>query len=277
MTQISLIYITNRPGSIDMLRSSLEQDVDYELIIVDDYKIDRVDKIKNYLKDTNVDIRYIGKSKEKCFPDTSQGQTNAWNTGIMKSTGKFLVFMQDYTLLPKNSLRKWLKYVNDKKAVSGVARYFNDCKFKRKDTDNEMSLWDKHWVGTPEDNGINNYHIWKADKFEMFYFGVGYKLLEDINGFSECYDNSPDPVTPFMEIISKTKKYEYIVDESISCDMLNHRVWGDIFSSIGHTQPSKLIKRDNCFNIKDFRKNIDNNIVSNEDENSRIKNIFRWT
>lgn len=251
MTKLSVIYTTFRAGSIDMLCDSLvhQHGIDYELIVVDDYSIDRLNRVSEYLVEHGIPVRYVGRSKAKCFPDTAHGLINAWNTGILQSTGEFLVFMQDYTWLPENSLAAWLKYIGDSKAVSGIAHYYKAEPSAAKDLQGDLSIWKQHWKGAVGLSGWMDCDRWIGNPFEMFYFGVSYEMLKNINGFPECYDYNAEQVMPFLELL-KRHGYEYVVDTGIVCEMVNHRGW---FSSMATKPSSKLVVRDNCFNLKHHR------------------------
>ena len=85
--KLSIIYITYRPGGMDVLCNSLKRQTykDYELIVVDDYP-NR--DLKEYFDGNGIPITYYGPSKEKHYKDTPFGQVNAFNTGILKATGE---------------------------------------------------------------------------------------------------------------------------------------------------------------------------------------------
>ncbi len=251
MTDLSVIYTTFRAGSIDMLCDSLvhQRGIDYELVVVDDYSRDRLNKVSEYLIAHDIPVQYVGKGKAKCFPDTAHGLINAWNTGILQSTGEFLVFMQDYTWLPENSLAIWLKYVGGSKAVSGMAHYYKTEPSAAKDLQGDLSVWKQSWEGSAVLNGWVDCDKWIGSPFEMFYFGVPYKILESINGFPECYDCNAEQVMPFLELL-KRHGYEYIVDTGIICEMVNHRSW---FPSMATKPSSRLVVRENCFELKRVR------------------------
>ena len=71
--KFSIIYPTYRPGSFDMLVDGLKNQThqDYELIIVDDFKEDRMQLIDDYMVENGIETRFIGRSKPKCFPKTT--------------------------------------------------------------------------------------------------------------------------------------------------------------------------------------------------------------
>jgi len=261
--ELSLVYLTYRPGSLDMLADSLRNQTlqDYELIIIDDYDVDRREMVRNYLQENGVKVKYIGRSKPKCFPDTPFNLINAWNTGVLASTGDLIVFLQDYTWWPPYSLERWLKHkalFEEKCCITGVAKYWGTEPLNvEKDLTGPISIWRNHWRGSPEQNGWKNPAIWVGDPFEMFYFAVPYQVLVEINGFPECYDCSRDQVTPFVERVKKVGGKLFTDRENV-CEMIDHRKWNP--SGLWHSLAvnpkgsTTLMERENCFNLSKHKR-----------------------
>lgn len=230
---------------------------DYELIVVDDCVKDRSESVRQYLTDNNVKVSYVGKSKPKCFPGTRFNFLNAWNTGVLVSTGDLLLFIQDYTWLSPQCLEKWLKHeelFEKDYAIAGIANYWIGEPYLKKDLTHPISIWEKHWKGTPKENGWTGSSQWIGSPFEMFYVAMSYELLVKLNGFSEYYDCNPSGYVTqiFPKDVKKIGGETYTDKENI-CDMVNHRPWnpgpwsGIAFNPYGNTV---VDERENCFNLK---------------------------
>ena len=90
MAELSLIYLTYRPGGIDLLAQSLiNQPLIYELIVIDDFpgRPER-GEAKKFLQSHGIPLRYYGPSKTKSLPDSPCGLANAMNRVAMHATSQ---------------------------------------------------------------------------------------------------------------------------------------------------------------------------------------------
>lgn len=266
MPNISLIYLTYRPGSYDLLAHSLinQTYTDYELIIVDEMT-SRRKLVEEYLGKYDLPVSYIGPSKKKCFPELAYNLINAYNTGVMMSTGNLIIIMNDYTWLPRDILDKFARYTkeySEKTCVTGTAEMYRVSPPPH--LDNPLYVWEEEWQASPMDYDIVSYQIWKPEKFELFLAAIPYYILEEINGFSECYDNAPNnQIEPFLAKATAVG-CKFGVDPLIRCHMIDHRGWGAKvgdeglwhLSKVGPEKgtSTKLILRENTFNLREHER-----------------------
>ena len=263
-TKISVIYTTYRYGGFDILADSLRHQTvkDYELIVIDDLTVNRSEMVRKYLEDNGINAKYIGPSKPHCFADIAYNLINAWNTGVLASTGDILVFIGDYTWLPPNALDKFLQYEDTLKkgcAITGIAHYWRKEPIDvEKELTHLISIWKEPWKGNPEQNGWSTPTWWVPEVFESFYFAVSYDLLLKTNAFQECYDNDTgDQIVPFLKKAREVGA-DFFVDKENICEMIHHRDW-EPHDTWHHAKkrPSgstTLIERENCFNLKTHKR-----------------------
>lgn len=252
MPKFSIIYLTYRPGGIDMLADGLAHQTcqDYELIMVDE----RVDLHKargEYLKEHNVKVAAISQSKKKCFPDTAFNLINAYNTGVLLSQGDYIIIMNDFTWLPPTALAYFeyaMKYSPPETVISGSADYSMTQKPPRADCINDpITVWERPWFGTPEANGYAHGEIWVGNPMELFYTCLPYSLLVKMHGFPECYDNhKANQVVPTYEkiILDGGRVHN---DRINQCFMIHCREWG---GGLWH-QSKKESKGNTTLNIRE--------------------------
>lgn len=259
--KFSIIYPTYRPGSFDMLVAGLKNQTyqDYELIVIDDYKIDRRDLIDGLMQVNGIETGFIGPSKPKCFPKTTYNLINAWNTGILASTGDVILIMGDYTWLPPTLLESFAGHKTNFKhdwCVSAVADFYNGIpKEMIGDTTDPISIWKTMWSGSMKDNGFYDNSTWVGDPFELFCSAIPYDLLIKTNGFPEWWDYCLDPVAPFTKLVHEVGAGFYI-DDDIVCEMVNHKQFSPI--SLWSITESGKTKHTNCFDLKTHKRGNNN-------------------
>jgi len=257
--KLSIVYFTYRPGSYDMLVDSLKNQTNqnYELIVVDDF-LERRRFVERYLNKHHIKLKYIGPSKPKCFPELGYNALNAVNTGILASTGDVVITMTDYQWLPPDSFEKWQRFEDEFSKNTCVVcggDMYNDN--RQKDFYGLVSLWDKEWKGSCEDNGLKFQFRWIPEFFEMAYTAFPYDLMVKTNCFPECYDCTPGigHFEPIMKSIYDNGG-KIIVDEDNLMQMVNHRDWEPVTVWHHPRSPPKgsteLVVRENCFNLKEY-------------------------
>ena len=235
MPKFSIVHLSYRPGFCDMLADSLAHQTcqDYELIMVDECVDLRIARYR-YLLDHNVKVSVICESKTKCFPDTGFNLINAYNTGVLLSTGEYIIILNDFTWLPPDALARFLKMYDiltldsvEDTVISGSADYSLTERLPRKDYMNDpITVWDKPWYGTPEANGYAHGELWVGDPMELFYTCFPYSLLVKMNGFPECYDyHKANQVVCTYERILKAGGTVFN-DRDNACFMIHCREWG---------------------------------------------------
>ena len=237
MPDISFIYLTNRPGGIDLLGMSLSgqmKNIDeispelqrqfkdakpnWELIVVDDYsnRFERGEAAK-YLSSLGLPLSYYGKSKDKWYKDARQGLANAMNTGLIVARSPYVVFLHDYSLYPSWAPAAWLHSLqnNERSLVHGIAMIFTS---KPPDLTDDIYTWNEI-VLTQE-------RIWFPDKFELFYVGMPMTFFEKTGGIDERGD-----YCGYFNLASVIRQafildYQLKVVSGLYCWQVDHRQWG---------------------------------------------------
>lgn len=260
MPKVSVVYLSYRPGGIDVLADSLKHQTcqSYELILVDDL-ISRRDTVVAYMQEEGVNLTRISPSKPKCFPELSYCIANAQNTGVLLSQGDIIIILDDYAWLPPDCLEKFLRYERDMQerdlCISAVAITIDDT--RKRYLERPISVWEKPWSGEPFSQGFKIHSLWKPQFFEMFCTAFSWNTLVKMNGFPECYDY--DTGTNWIGAAEAVTKIggKMFVDETNIIYVIENRDWGKQdgkpslwwAGNIPHTGPKELQKRENTFNL----------------------------
>lgn len=100
---ISIVYVTKRPGSFDLLLHSLAQQTDsrYELIVVDELAYHRRDAVKLLAESLRVHLVQHVPGKPKTRPH-KYGICNGINTGLIYAKGYAVAVVMDMAWLPSH-------------------------------------------------------------------------------------------------------------------------------------------------------------------------------
>jgi len=261
---------------VDSLKNQTEQD--YELIVVDDffvrelpdgYRVDRKIDIVEYLNKNGIKLSHYVHSKPKCFPDLAFNQCNQINTGLLLSQGDIIIIYDDYTWIPPDHLSKFLAHrekFEQNYCITPINRMWKDNRQRLEKviieptkegykTAGYYTIYPEFHVGHPKDNNCV-FDVWhKPEFFEVGGTAFPRSLLEEINGFPECYDCYPSGLWSYF-----TKKAgdraKYFVDHNIVCEMIDHRGWKPEYlwhcaKMEPHNKSTDFIDRENCFNLKE--------------------------
>lgn len=130
MPKISVIVpVYNTEKYIEKCLKSLDSQTmkDFEVVIVNDGSTDNSKKvIKDYMKNSNLDIRYLEKE--------NGGLASARNYGVEKALGKYISFLDSDDYLDKNLFSNLEKYMDED---------IDLIKFKMKTVDEEGNVIEK--------------------------------------------------------------------------------------------------------------------------------------
>ena len=241
---LSLVYLTYRPGGIDLLVQSLRQQVPfYELIVVDDYpgRVER-GEATNYIERHGLPLTFHGPSKSHSYPDHCNGLANAMNTGALHATTQYVIFVHDYTWLPLGALwswRYWLSHSLHNTVLSGVA-VMHGARDPEKMGD--VSIWHTN----PVFCGHNLFHRmedWIPRLFENFYVGMPLEFIQRINGFDERADCGHICWPAFsMYYQARSSDFQVTVNRELLIHMVDHRVWKKFDLKLWHAEEMSLEK-----------------------------------
>lgn len=238
MPKFSLVYLTYRPGGLDLLAQSLirQDPCEYELLVVDDYpsRPERGVAVQ-YLQAHGLPLVYYGPPYPKSFPDTPLNLANAMNTGALNASADWVVFLHDFTAVPDDGLHRWegafAKHGN-RTLISGVAEVYDAPPPDREDFDlsvwNDLTPLQNRFIGKPTQ--------WIPEEFENFYCGVPMSFLEAVNGIDERADDHISWPMLCMVLQAKLHNYRLVVDRGLTINMIDHRVWAKNRSAVWHAE-----------------------------------------
>ena len=257
MIDLSLVYLSYRPGGYDILADSLINQTyqNYELIIVDDYTPNRSQEVKAYLENRNIKVKYIGPSKPKCFPELAYNVANAINTGIILSTKEVVIVITDYQWFAPDCLEKVAKrddLLKNRTCIVLPARTWESS--SSRDNSGIITVWEKEWKGYPLENNCVERAPWVPTGWEFAFTAYPWNVLTDLNGFPECLDSyAAHPLLPLLEWLN-TGKAKPFVDTGNFMHAINHREWqpAELWHQAKRTPKgsTQFVKRDNVFNLK---------------------------
>jgi glycosyltransferase involved in cell wall biosynthesis len=259
MTSFSIVVPTYRPGGIDMLADSLQNQTiqDYELVLIDDYVKERKGEILTYLRTKHVNVRYVGGSKPKSFPTNIHNVANAINTGFIMSTNEIVILLGDYQWLPPNFLSNMQKHAEsmkqNKTCVVIPTRVWTS---KSPAAPSNIRLWPKEWQGNPSKNDCIYKSSWIPEGWEFACIGYHWDTLAEINGYPEYIDSTTEhPIEILIYWMEKHGAKAY-VDTSNFIHAIDHREWKP--SELWHYAKRKslgespLNYRENPFDLKNI-------------------------
>lgn len=224
-TPLTFVYLTIRPGGIDLLARSLAQQElhNFHLVVVDGWpgRVER-GKAAEYLEKTKIPLAWYGPPKPRTYPDSKTGLCNAMNTGLIHVQTPIAVFLHDYTLLAPDATIRWTdplgKWLSGERfLVSGSAITYSTPAPKGQDD----------IISFPGMDGLQMQAVrpWVPSEFETFYFAGQMHFWEKINGFDERADNCICWNVTSLLHQAKEAGYELRVWDGLVAHQIDHRGW----------------------------------------------------
>lgn len=145
--EVSVLYVTNRPGGIDVLKGNLERQTfrDFELVIIDGQMRDMT-ILTAYLNGLGPNLRQFTEP-----PRRDGALTNVWaayNKGLHKCQGEYVVFLQDYIWIPAHGIARFVAAQKEHPGFyTGVG---NVGEGPEKVDDGELTIWGRYYYDPPE-------------------------------------------------------------------------------------------------------------------------------
>lgn len=236
----SLVYLTYRPGGIDLLAQSLacQPYMNYELLVIDGLlgRPERGEAAK-YLTAHGLPLSYFGPPKAKVYPNTPVNLANAMNTGALLARAPWVVYLHDYSFLPRRAFvaldAALNKYVEQNVMISGVAEIH---KTRKPQLDGDITVWQKQ---QPINQRLKHPVVsWIPEEFENFFCCVPIRFMELTNGIDERADMHVSWPLLCMVAQAKIHDWQMKVDRSLLVKQVNHHGWG---GSLWHAQSIKSV------------------------------------
>lgn len=238
---ISLVYMTYRPGGLDLLAESLYQQPPslYELILVDDFP-GRVQRglVTDHFLSRGIPLHWHGVSKPHSLPkERKNGLANAMNTGAAHARASHVIFISDYVWLPPGQVVQWIasiKSYQPNTLISGVGSVVTS---EPPHCHGDISIW--HGAGYP--GCARHIHEeteeWIPRVFETFYYSHPMVLLERTNGIDEwCDCGHISWSMQVVELQGRFHGYHLVVDRRLRVIVVNHRLWKEANKELWHAE-----------------------------------------
>lgn len=229
--KVSVITPTIRTGWWNVMADNLSKQSykNFEWIIVDDYKEDRKKIADKYAKKYGLDIKYLRGPKRTAKVKRKYGLSSANNHAWKNADGELCVWLQDFVLLEEKAVESLVR-------VYSQNRYSFICPvdtYHAPKSPPNLKNTEDWWDGDTDVVGKfmrKNARIglgWLRESdtlydLELNFGAIPKKLLEDLNGFWEFYDEALG--YDDTEIVYRGKKLgaTLIVDERTKCICLDH-------------------------------------------------------
>lgn len=227
---VSVVTVTIREGFWNIMAENLSKQTykPLEWIVVDDYPQDRSKIAEKYAKKYNLTIHYLRGSHGSNYSRRC-GLVRANNLGWQNAKGEFIVWLQDFILIPENGIEQLVDvYRHNPDALIAPT----DIRYNS--TEPDMTNKEDWWNGEvnvllKEDwRNIRNKYlgIRESDNpydFETNYAAMPKKILDELNGFWEFFDDGLGGDN--LEICYRAMKlgYRLLVDDTNVCRAIN--IW----------------------------------------------------
>jgi len=219
---ISFIYLSNRPGGIDVLTHTLKhQDSDdWELVFVDGFP-GRVQRghARKHLDLNNGRVGWHGPPKPKTFPWSRTGFVNAMNTGLIHARGSHVVFLHDFTHAAPASAGAWADVFArcPRELIHGAADVYRT---PPPDGVHDVMTWEHQ-------PPLQFRERWVPKHFEVGYWGGPLEFFLSCNGIDERADMCA--LWALNDVIAKAGFHGYglRVVPQLLCAQFDHREWQD--------------------------------------------------
>jgi glycosyltransferase involved in cell wall biosynthesis len=247
-TRITVYTPTIRRGWWNIMGNNLAKQTyrNFEWVIIDDYPKDRSDIAKEYAKKYSLDIQYF-RGKERKIQRT-YGLCNANNTVMEKATGEVLVFLQDFILIPDDALEQIaVMYKKNPDCLQALPDMYFAPKIK---PDKEKEDWfngETDIIGKfiRKNIRLQNQGLRFTDNpmdFEQNYGAVPLKIVKELGGWHEFYDESLGFDNTDMAYRCLKAGYKILIDETNIAVCLN------IWPTLAGTQENGGIDRSRRLN-----------------------------
>ena len=236
--QISVLYISNRYGSLDILRANLKRQLhqDYELVFVDGLYNERKEEVAEYFKD--VRLKHIDQTVIPMGDGYLSRLARADNLGFKNCDGDLIVCLQDYIYIPQEGLQKfWFLHeqYNGKALITGMGhQYYYPNSEEIVNPKGLITVFDKDYTKKPETKhwhdprfrGEMSVREAFPVEWEMNWAAIPRDVIYDLGGMDEQYDKEGF-AWDNTNIASRAAMlgYKILFDPSNECYGFDHDGW----------------------------------------------------
>lgn len=200
--KVSVVYISNRYGGLDILKSSLTRQTfqDFEIVFVDGLYDKRHNVVLDYFKDFN--IKHIKDIDMKEHEGYKSKLARCHNQAYKACEGELIVLLQDYIYVPQSGLEKfWNIYnIHQNALITGIShQYLHPTKEEVVNQEGLITVYEKEYKYKPEviswfdprcDMSENYLGIRKAQpvEWEANWAAIPREVIYDLGGMDETYD-----------------------------------------------------------------------------------------
>lgn len=196
---ISVLYISNRYGGLDILRANLKRQTfkDFELVFVDGLYNERKNEVSEYFKDFKV--THIDQNVLPMEGFVSR-LARADNLGFRNCKGELIVCLQDYIYIPSTGLEKFWnlhKLEEGKALITGMGhQYFYPAKEDIVNDKGLITVFEQdytkkpetpHWLD-PRFDGNYSVRLAHPVEWELNWACIPKDIIFKIGGMDEVYD-----------------------------------------------------------------------------------------
>jgi GT2 family glycosyltransferase len=196
--KVSVLYISNRYGGVDILKSSLDRQTfkDFELVFIDGIHNERKDEVANYFINSSYKVKHL---PEPIKPERAiMGLTFAINEGFRNCDGDLLVLLQDFIYVPSYGIQKYVDFFNDNPNafVTGVShQYYYPCKEDITNPKGKITLFESDYIKKPDikcwtdprDTGLGQVRQSFPVEWETNWAACPMSAIKDLGGVDESY------------------------------------------------------------------------------------------
>lgn len=219
---VSVITITIREGWWNIMAKNLSEQTykNFEWIILDDHKEDRSKIAQEYAQKYNLDIKYIRGDKTLGKYKRKYGLVRANNKAYQNAKGELTVWLQDFILIPDNGIEMLVDvYRHHPNALIAPTDVYYHC--KEPNRKNKEDWWDGETDILTDLSWKNIRNEYKGLRkteipldFEMNYSAIPTKILKDLNGFWEFFDDGLGFDNTEIAYRALKAGYEILIDDT---------------------------------------------------------------
>lgn len=234
---ISVLYISNRYGGLDILRANLlrQSEQDFELVFVDGLYHERKDEVKEHFKGFRV--KHIDQTILSMDGYHSR-LARADNLGFKNCDGDLIICLQDYIYIPHDAFEKFA-FVNEMEngnaLITGVGhQYSSPTAEEIVNPKGLITVFEKNYTKKPEnkfwqdprENGFKGVRQAEPVEWELNWACISKKAIMDLGGMDEEYDKRGF-AWDNTNIAERAKilGYKILLDGSNECFGFDHDGW----------------------------------------------------